>query len=242
MAKLVFDKIGEKVFETGIEQCALYPMKSGTVAEGASHYEKGVAWNGIISVEENPEGGEETILWADNIEYASLRSKEKYKATINAYTYPTEWEECDGSKAVIPGVVVAGQARRRFGLVYKTLIGNDKDGQDAGYKIHIVYNASASVSSKNHQTVNDSPEAEEFSWEISSNAISVKQATGSPATLAGVKSLSTIVIDSRDFIETTSATKLAALEATLFGTDTAGEVQGTDPTLPDPDQVFDALD
>lgn len=233
MASLKFDAVGEKVFETGVEQCALYVMKQGTVTPGESLYEEGVAWNGITSIEENPEGGEETVLWADNIEYASLRSKEKYKATINAYTYPTAWEECDGSKAIIPGVVAGQQSRRKFGIVFKSLIGDDVNGQDAGYKLHIIYNASASVSSKNHQTINDSPEAEEFSWEISAQSVNVIE--------SGIKPLSTITIDSRNFQTTEAKAKLTALENMLFGTDGSGSTEGSDPELPDPDTVFSTL-
>lgn len=232
MARLKWDQPTEKLFETGIDQCVLYTMGS----DGA--YETGVAWNGITSVEENPSGAEETTLYADNIEYASLRSKEKFGATINAYMYPDAWAECDGSKAVITGVLAGQQARKRFGLVYKTLIGNDAVGTEYGYKIHIVYNASASVSSKNHQTVNESPEAEEMSWEITSNSVTVGTVTGVPA----VKPLSTIVIDSTKFKGETLKPKLDALEDALFGTDPSGsETTGTDPELPTPEEVFTLL-
>lgn len=233
MPRLEWDKVGERLYETGVEQGVLYVMDD----EGA--YGDGVAWNGLTNVEENPSGAEETVLYADDLDYLSLRSKEKWAGTINAYTYPEQFEACDGSKQIVAGVVAGQQSRSKFGLVYKTLIGNDTKGEDYGYKIHIVYNCSASVSSKTHQTVNESPEAVEFSWEVTSNAIKVENIPDMK-----FKPMSTIVIDSTKFADTTGKAKLEALEDVLFGTDPGVNPEtdpGTDPMLPTPKEIYDLL-
>lgn len=228
MPRIVWDKPTKRLFETGVNHCVLYTMNDdGT-------YAKGVAWNGITSIEENPSGAEETTLYADNIEYASLRSKEKFGGTINAYMYPDEWAECDGSKEVVAGLLAGQQGRKRFGLVYTTLIGNDAQGTDYGYKVHVIWNASASVSSKSHQTVNESPEAQEFSWEITANAVEVET--------EGIKPLSTVTIDSTKYTESAAKVKLDALLDTFYGTDpTTTSTQGTDPELPTFDEIVTAL-
>lgn len=226
MAKLQFDQVGSRIYETGVNNGVLFKMNSqGT-------YGTGVAWNGLTSIEESPEGAEETAIYADNIKYLSLRSKENFGATINAYTYPDAWGECDGSKTIGTGVTVGQQSRSTFALVYKTVVGNDVSHEDYGYKIHIIYNATASVSSKSHTTINDSPEAIEFSWEIKSTPISVN--------IADTKPLSTLVIDSTKFTSAELKTKLTAIENMIYGTDptVSPASEGTDPTLPTPEQIL----
>lgn len=214
MAKLVWDAVGEKLFETGVSSGVLYPQTNGV-------YGDGVAWNGLTAVTESPGGAELTDLYADDIKYASLRSAETFGATIEAYTYPEEFAACDGSAAVLAGLYLGQQGRQPFGFVYKTKLASDADPDGAKYKIHIVYGATASPSEKAYNSVNDSPEAITFSWEIATV----------PVPVTGHKPTSLIVIDSSKV----NATKLAALELTLFG-DTA-----TDPSLPSPDEIITAL-
>ena len=214
MAKLVWDAVGEKLFETGVSSGVLYPQTDGV-------YGDGVAWNGLTAVTESPGGAELTDLYADNIKYASLRSAETFGATIEAYTYPEEFAACDGSAAVLAGLYLGQQGRQPFGFVYKTKLASDADPDGTKYKIHIVYGATASPSEKAYNSVNDSPEAITFSWEIATV----------PVPVTGHKPTSLIVIDSSKV----NATKLAALELTLFG-DTS-----TDPTLPLPDAIITAL-
>lgn len=199
MSKLVWDQAGEHLYETGIDHAVLYPVD----ANGA--YPKGVAWNGITSVSESPSGAEDTALYADNIKYLNLKSAEEYGMTIEAYTYPDEWEQCDGTATLADGVKLGQQARKGFGLSYRTRIGNDTDGDSHGYKLHLVYGCSASPSERSYQTVNDSPEAITFSWEISTT----------PLVLDGFRAVSLITIDSTKV----NATKLATLEDILYGTD-----------------------
>lgn len=228
--KLVWDEVGKRFYETGVEQVALYPM-----ADGA--YTKGVAWNGVTGIEENPSGAEETVLYADDIDYLSLRSKEKWAGTITAYTYPDEFAECDGSKAILPGFKAGQQVRKRFGLAYKTLVGNDTEFEEHGYIIHVLYNASAAVSQKSHQTINDTPEAVEFSWEVNANSIKVEDIPNMK-----LKSLSTLEIDSRKYtVDGVVDAKLKAVEDALFGTDPVGQEEGTDPMLLTPKQIYDLL-
>lgn len=233
MAKIKFDEVGKRLYETGVEQVVLFPMG----ADGA--YATGVGWNGVTSIEESPEGGEETKLWADNIAYLSLRSKEQFKATINAYTYPDEWAECDGSKAVIKGFIAGQQTRKPFGLAYITRIGNDTEFEDHGFKLNIIYNCTASVSSKSHNTINDSPEATEMSWEISSNAIE----SGLVDSLGNkLKDLSTITLVSTDFTETATKAKFDSVINKIYGTDpTTQGGTGTDPELPSPSEIYTLL-
>lgn len=209
---LKWDQIGERFYETGIDRGVLYLTgDSGT-------YDKAVAWNGLTSISESPEGAEQNKQYADNIVYLNLLSAEEFKATINAFTYPDEFAECDGTASVAPGVAFGQQSRKPFGLCYRTKVGNDTKGQDYGYKLHLVYNLTASPSEKEYSTINDSPEAMEFSWECSSTAVPVE----------GFKPLSTITIDSTKV----DPTKLQELEKTLYG---SGETQ---PTLPQPIEVF----
>lgn len=199
MSKLVWDKTGEHMFETGIDHAVLYP-----VANDGS-YPMGVPWNGITSASETPSGAENTALYADNIKYLNLKSAEEYGMTIEAYTYPDEWEQCDGTATLADGVKLGQQSRKGFGLSYRTRIGNDVDGDSHGYKLHLVYGCSANPSQRSYQTVNDSPEAITFSWEISTT----------PLLLDGFKAVSLITIDSTKV----NSDKLTQLENMLYGTD-----------------------
>ena len=211
MSKIVWDAIGEHTFETGVRNGVLY-LKD---AEGT--YSNGVAWNGLTSVSESPEGAEPTDLYADDIKYLTLMSAENFKATIEAYTYPVEFEECDGSATIAKAVVIGQQARKPFGLCYRTAIGNDTDGNEHGYKLHIVYGCQASPSEKQYSTINDSPEAITFSWEVSTT----------PVNVTGKKPTATLIIDSTK----TDKAKLTALEAILYGS------EQDEPRLPLPDEI-----
>nr|DAN78127.1 MAG TPA: tail tube protein [Caudoviricetes sp.] len=218
MAALVWDKTGERRIETGVDHCALYVYDPSTKTYG-----KGVAWNGITAISEKPEGAEATDLYADNILYLSLLSAEKLKGTIEAYTYPDEFEACDGSATLTKGVKIGQQDRVAFGLVYRTKIGDDVAGQDRGYKLHVLYGCKASPSEKGYKTVNDSPEAISFSWEISTT----------PVNVAGAKPTSLLTISSLDV----DAGKLKSLEAKLFGADAQGGGQASEPKLLLPDEI-----
>ena len=211
MSKIVWDAIGEHTFETGVRNGVLYLKDT----EGA--YNTGVAWNGLTSVSESPEGAEPTDLYADDIKYLTLMSAENFKATIEAYTYPVEFEECDGSATIANGVVIGQQARKPFGLCYRTAIGNDTDGNEHGYKLHIVYGCQASPSEKQYSTINDSPEAITFSWEVSTTPVNVN----------GKKPTATLIIDSTK----ADKAKLTALEAILYGS------EQEEPRLPLPDEI-----
>ena len=194
---LSWDETGEKLYETGVDHGVLYPM-------GQNGYGAGVAWNGLTTVTETPSGAEATKLYADNIKYLEIRSAEEFGGTIEAYTYPDEWAECDGSAALVTGVYAGQQPRKVFGLCYRTVLGNDVDLDKHGYKLHIVYGCTASPSERSYATINDSPEAITFSWEFSSV----------PVNVTGHKPVSCIVIDSTKV----DATKLATLESILYGT------------------------
>lgn len=213
MAKIVWDKTGEHFYETGVKNGVLY------VQEGSA-YPKGVAWNGLTAVTESPSGAEATPLYADDIKYLNLLSTEEFGATIEAYTYPDEFAACDGSAALVDGVMIGQQARKTFGLCYRTTIGNDTNGNDYGYKLHIIYGALAAPSEKAYATINDSPEAITFSWEV----------TTTPVNVTGAKPTASITIDSTKV----DSTKLAALEDILYGKD--GE-PGNEPRLPLPDEI-----
>lgn len=225
MAKLKWDQPTERLYETGVKQCVLYPQATdGT-------YPKGVAWNGITAINETPSGAEPTALYADDIKYLELYSAEELGGTIEAYTYPDEWAECDGSKELVPGVRLGLQNRKAFGLCYRTILGNDAKGNDYGYKLHLIWGAKASPSERAYGTVNDSPEANTFSWEFTTTPVAVTIADD-------IKPTSIITIDST----TVDAEKLKALEVMLLGTDgTAGGDPGTDAYLPTPDKVLETL-
>lgn len=217
MPRLVWDQTGDRLYETGVDHGVLYPMSDdGT-------YPKGVAWNGLTQVQETPDGAEPTDLWADNIKYLSLRSAETFGGTIEAYTYPDEWMECDGSKVPTAGVVVGQQPRKAFGMSYRTVLGNDVKTNDYGYKLHLIYNCTASPSERAYETINDSPDAITFSWEFESTPVNV-------TVLDDYKATSLITIDSTKV----DAAKLKTLEDTLYGqTGTA--------KLPSPDEVLTML-
>ena len=210
---LNWDQTGEKIYETGTDRGVLYPMSG-------SSYGKGVAWNGLTAVTESPSGAEPTDLYADNIKYVSIRSAEEFGGTIEAYTYPDEFGQCDGSASLATGVEIGQQGRKAFGLAYRTKIGNDIDGNDHGYKIHLIYGATVSPSEKGYATINDSPDAITFSWEF----------TTTPVAVEGFKPTAILTIDSTK----ADATKLAALEAILYGTSTPSETPGGDPVIVDP--------
>lgn len=220
MALLKWDQPGERQYEMGVKNGILYPQNSdGT-------YATGVVWNGLTAVTNSPDGAEPTDLWADNIKYATLRSAETFGATIEAYTYPEEFCACDGSAQVVAGVHVGQQARQPFGFCYRTEIGSDTmsaDGDD-GYIIHVIYNLTASPSERNYETINDSPDAITFSWEV----------TSTPVNCTGYKPVSEITFNSTEL----TAEKMTAIKNKLYGTDASGGGAGTDPTLPDPDTLL----
>ena len=210
MAKLVWDQTGERLYETGVKMGVLYPQVAGA-------YPKGVAWNGLTAVTESPSGAEATALYADDIKYLNLMSNEEFGATIEAYTYPDEFAACDGSAALVDGVYLGQQKRQAFGLCYRTVLGNDTESNDYGYKLHIIYGALAAPSEKAYATINDSPEAITFSWEV----------TTTPVAVNGFKPTACITIDSTKADET----KLAALEAMLYGS------ESEEAKLPLPDEI-----
>lgn len=210
MSKIVWDATGEKLYETGTKQGVLYVQEGGT-------YQKGVAWNGLTAVTESPSGAEATALYADDIKYLNLMSNEDFGGTIEAYTYPDEFKACNGEADLADGVSIGQQKRKAFGFSYRTVLGNDVDGADYGYKLHLIYGAQASVSERAYATVNDSPEAVTFSWEF----------TTTPVSVAGHKPTACLTIDS------TKADKanLAELETILYGS------EEEEPRLPLPDEV-----
>ena len=218
MSKLVWDKTGERLYESGVKQGVLYPMD----ANGA--YPKGVAWNGLTNVTESPSGAEATALYADDIKYLNLMSNEEFGGTIEAYTYPDEFAECDGSASIATGVYIGQQARKTFGFCYRTTIGNDVESNAHGYKLHLVYGALASPSEKAYATINDSPEAITFSWEFSTT----------PVNVTGFKPTACLTIDSTKV----DAEKLAALEKILYGDDADDTAVAR---LPLPDEVAQVM-
>lgn len=223
MAKLVWDATGSRFWEAGDDHMVLYPQ----AVDGT--YPEGVAWNGITAVTASPGGAEATDLWADNIKYATLRSAETYGGTIEAYTYPDEFMECDGSAEIVDGVTIGQQARKAFGYCYRTRIGSDTDpSADNGYILHLVYNATASPSEKSYQTINDSPEAITFSWEIQTTPISAGD---------NYKPCASIDINSLKV----DAEKLTAIENALYGTDASGGSQAITAHLPLPLAVINFL-
>lgn len=212
MAKLVWNEAGKRLYETGVDRGVLY------VSDGIGGYKKGVVWNGLVSVNESPSGAEATPLYAGNVKYVELMSNEEFGASIEAYTYPEEFEQCDGSAELANGITIGQQPRKSFGLCYRTKIGNDTAGDEHGYKIHLIYGAKAAPTEKSYTTINDSPEAITFSWEI----------TTTPIEVAGHKPTATLTIDSTKV----TPTALTAIETKLYG-DTTGEA-----TLPTPAEIL----
>lgn len=221
--KLAWDQTGERLYETGVDRGVLYHP------DETNKYTKGYAWNGLTGVTESPAGAEATDLYADNIKYLSMRSAETFGATIEAYTYPDEFAECDGSAEIATGVKIGQQSRKTFGLCYRTVIGNDVNGNDHGYLLHLIYGCTASPSEKAYATINDSPEAITFSWEV----------TTTPVNVEGFKPTASLTIDSTK----ANATDLATLEGILYGT--AAGAEGTpaavEPRLPLPDEVAEIM-
>ena len=215
MSKLVWDTTGLRTYETGVDHAVLY------VRNASGAYPTGVAWNGITSIEEAPEGADVSDIYADNIKYLSLVAAETFKCTVGAYTYPDEFAVCDGTASPTDGVFLGQQNRSSFGLSYRTRLGNDVAGNDYGYKLHLIYGCKAAPSSRSYQTINDSPEAIEFSWEVNTT----------PETVTGYKAVSNIVIDSTKV----DASKLAPLEDALYGT------EQSEAHLPTPNEVVAML-
>lgn len=211
MAKLIWDATGERFYETGVKNGVLYVQEAGA-------YPKGVAWNGLTAVTESPSGAEATPLYADDIKYLNLMSTEEFGATVEAYTYPDEFMVCDGSAALTEGVYIGQQPRKAFGMCYRTVLGNDVDNNNYGYKLHLIYGALAAPSEKAYATINDSPEAITFSWEL----------TTTPVNVTGHKPTASLVIDSTKV----DASKLAALEAVLYGS------ESEEARLPLPDEIL----
>ena len=225
MSKLVWDATAERTYETGTDHGVIYIQKDdGT-------YDKGVVWNGLTGVDETAEGGEQNPLWADNIKYLNMTTAEEYGLTIKAYMYPDEFAICDGSAEVATGTMIGQQSRRAFGFCYRTIVGNDVKGNDYGYKYHIAYGCKASPSDRSYETVNDNPDAIEFSWDVDCT----------PVTVEGYKPTCNIIIDSTKFTTQAQKDLLDDLLDTLYGTDGEGNEAGTDPTLPDPDTIIGML-
>lgn len=217
MAKITWDDTGDRLYETGVKNVVLYPMGSN----GA--YEEGVAWNGVTAITESPSGAEAEALYADDIKYLELRSREEFGATIEAYTYPDEFAACDGSAELIKGVKIGQQPRKTFGLCYKTTVGNDTEGEEHGYKIHLVYGCKAAPSEKAYATINDSPEAITFSWEV----------TTTPVEVANHKPTAHVEFDSTVLTKN----QMEAIEKLLYGSDQESDK----PTLPLPSAILTAL-
>lgn len=217
-ARLTWDETGKKLFETGLDRGVLYPL------DDSGKYSKGVAWNGLTSVSESPSGADSNKQYADNDIYANLRGKEEYSGSIEAFTYPDEFEECDGSKELVPGVVIGQQTRKTFGLSYRSLIGNDVKGTDYGYIIHLVYGCTCSPSDKTHETMNDSPEASTMSWDFDTMPVEV-------TSIQGASKTATLNINSTKI----DAAKLTEIENILYGSSEA------DARLPLPDEIYEIL-
>ena len=211
MAKLIWDATGERFYETGVKNGVLY------VADAQGTYPKGVAWNGLTAVTESPSGAEPTPLYADDIKYLNLMSAEEFGATVEAYTYPDEFAQCNGEASLVEGVIIGQQPRKTFGMAYRTVLGNDVNNENYGYKLHLIYGAVAAPSEKAYATINDSPEAITFSWELTTTPVSVN----------GFKPTASLTIDSTK----ADPTKLTALEGILFGSETI------EARLPLPDEI-----
>lgn len=226
MAKIVWDAVGEHRYETGVDHGVLYQV------DQSGNYVDGVAWNGLTNVSESPSGAEAQKQYADNMNYLTLYSAEEFGATVEAFTYPDQFEQNDGFVTPVKGMRLGQQPRKGFGLVYRTKMGNDTEGEDYGYKLHLIYGCRAAPSERGYATINDSPEAITFSWELSTT----------PVQVPGFEPTSQVVIPSTDFTDQAEQTKLALLEDVLFGTEGSGGSQGTVPTLPLPEVVQKILE
>lgn len=222
MSKLVWDQVSEHLYETGVDHGVLYTLDENKA------YKNAHAWNGLTGITESPSGADETKLWADNIKYLSLRAAEEFGGTIEAYTYPDEFAECDGSASIATGVFIGQQSRKVFGLSYRTILGNDTEMNDHGYKLHLIYGCTCNPTERAYATVNDSPEAITFSWEFSTT----------PVDVTGHKPTACVTIDSTKV----TAEALTRLENHLYGTDPEGQAAGTSGWLPLPDDVVKILD
>lgn len=225
MSRVKFDQEGQRFYETGVSDVVLYLKKNVTTDSTPKPYDQGVAWNGVTAINESPSGAEATPLYADNIKYLNLMSNEEFGASIEAFMYPDEFGECDGSAEIAEGVSIGQQKRETFGLCYKSLIGNDEDGIDKGYKLNLIYGALAAPSEKSRSTVNESPEAMTMSWELSTT----------PVEITGKKPSACLTIDSTKV----APAKLKILEDILYGTDATTEPvsEGTLARLPLPDEI-----
>lgn len=233
MPKLTWDAVGERTYETGTSNGVIYPLSDG-------EYPQGYAWNGLTAVTEKPSGAEATKVYADNIKYIELRSAEDYGLSIEALSYPPEFEPCDGSRELAPGVTVGQQDRQPFGFVYKSIKGNDTQKNEHGYKLHIMYNGTAAPSERAYQTVNESPETIKLSWEVTTTPIPVLTSQGAVMTDAAgneIKPTAHLVIDSTQFVTSAEQARLAALETALFG----GEGVSANAHLPLPGEVIEML-
>ena len=229
MSALIWDAIGEHIYEMGVDHGVLYQVDPTT-----GKYTSGVAWNGLTQVSEKPSGAEAQKKWADNINYATIYTAEEFAATVEAFTYPDEFEQNDGSATLTTGVTIGQQPRKPFGMSYRTNVGNDVAGDSLGYKLHLIYGCRAAPSEKGYQTINDNPEIITFSWELSTT----------PVPVAGHNPTANLIIDSRDFVTEDQLAKLALLEEVLYGRDAVtgtGAVTALDPYLPMPDEVYTIL-
>lgn len=224
MSKLVWDQAGERFYEMGVRNVVLYPKSS----EGT--YPTGVAWNGITAINEAPSGGEPSPLYADDIKYLNLMSNEEFGGSIEAYMYPDEFAECDGSAAIATGVMVGQQNRKEFGMCYRTIVGNDTEGDDLGYKIHLVYGCLVTPTDKNHETKNDSPEPGTMSWDFSTTPVAINVTVDGKT----FKPTSHLTFDSTSVDDA----KFTELKNILYGTDGVGNAEGTTARLPLPDEIF----
>lgn len=222
MSRIKWDEAGKRFYETGVDQAVLYPIDDN------GKYSLGVPWNGITAVTESPSGAEATPLYADNIKYLNLIAAEDFGATIEAYTYPDQWAACDGSAEPVTGVMIGQQSRKTFGLCYRTKLGNDLQGQDYGYKLHLIYGALAAPSERGYQTINDSPEAITFSWTI----------TTTPVEVSGFKKTACLTIDTSKIADEDKLNQILDL---LYGTDASTGHEATVPQLPMPDKIIAIL-
>ena len=236
MARIQWDTVGTRYYENGVDHAVLY------LVDNSGNYSNGVAWNGLTSVSESPSGADANKLWADNMNYLTLYGIEEFGASIEAYTYPDEFAECDGSRTLMAGVTIGQQTRKGFGLCYRTKVGNDTVGNDFAYKLHLIYGCRASPSDRSYETINDSPDAISFSWEITTTPVEVVIGTGANAVT--YQPTASLIVDSRDFQTEQLKAKLQILEDALYGKDAVtgtNAAAATTPYLPLPAEVITLL-